>query len=86
MERPERTTPVFQAKLKGIRLAVFENITSDGRRWYSCSPSRQFQDLGTKEAKYATTFNGAADLVLLRELITAALSWLSARNEQGDED
>ena len=83
MENKNR--PVFEARLKGIRLALFENET-DGRRWYSASPSRRWVDAATKEPSYATTFNGAADLILLRELIDRAVDWMSRQSEQAEEE
>jgi hypothetical protein len=78
----EKTRPAFEASLKGIRVAVFDNETTDGtRRWYSCAPSRRFVEAGSQEAKYTATFNGIADLVLLRELINQAIAWMSTREE-----
>jgi hypothetical protein len=78
MERTERATPNFVAKLNGIQLSVWENET-DGRRWYSSGPSRRYVENGSTEAKYTTTFRGIADLILLREAINQAIGWISGR-------
>jgi hypothetical protein len=80
----EKTKPAFEARLNGIRLAVWENET-DGRRWFSAAPSRRFVSEGN-EAKYTATFNGIADLVLLRELINQAIAWMSSRGERSEEE
>ncbi|HEY2827891.1 MAG TPA: hypothetical protein VGJ04_09850 [Pirellulales bacterium] len=77
--------PAFTAKLKGIGISVFENKT-DGRLWYSASPSRRFVDSGSKEAKYTGTFNGIADLVLLREVVNQAVAWIGDQQATGDEE
>lgn len=84
MERTERTRPAFESRLNGVRLAVWENET-DGRRWFSAAPSRRFVDGSSKEAKYSGTFNGVADLVLLREAINQAIDWMTSR-ELGNEE
>jgi hypothetical protein len=77
--------PVHQGRLNGIRLAIFENTNTEGHRWYSCSPSRQYLESGSKEAKYTATFNGVADLVLLRQLISNAIDWLNQRESESEE-
>ena len=84
MERTERTKPTFESRLNGVRVAVWENET-DGRRWFSAAPSRRFVDASSKEAKYTGTFNGVADLVLLREEINRAIDWMTSR-EFGNEE
>lgn len=81
----ENDKPAFEAKLRGIRIAVWQNET-DGRRWYSAAPSRRFVDSGTKEAKYTAKFNGVADLVLLREVINQAVAWIGDQQADGDEE
>ncbi|HEY4307989.1 MAG TPA: hypothetical protein VGN12_00930 [Pirellulales bacterium] len=85
MERTERTKPAYEAKLNGVRLAVWENET-DGRRWHSAAPSRRFVDPSSKEPKYTATFNGVADLCLLREAINQAIDWMNGRDLGGDEE
>ncbi len=83
----ENTKPAFESKLGSIRLAVWENATTEGRRWYSAAPTRRyFPDAQSKEAKYASTFNGIADLVLLREAINQAIAWMSSREQHGQEE
>ncbi len=85
MERTERTKPAFEARLNGVRLAVWQNET-DGRQWFSAAPSRRFVDSSSKEAKYTGTFNGVADLVLLREAINQAIDWMTSRQLGGEEE
>ena len=85
MERTERAKPTFEARLNGVRLAVWENET-DGRRWFSAAPSRRYVDSDSKEPKFTATFNGVADLVLLRETINQAIDWMTRRELGGYEE
>jgi hypothetical protein len=85
MERTERTKPAFEARLNGVRLAVWEN-EKDGRRWYSAAPSRRYTTTESSEPKFTATFNGIADLVLLRETINQAIDWLTRREQTEDEE
>lgn len=85
MERTERTKPVFQARLNGVQLSVFEN-EKDGRRWYSAAPSRRYTTTESSEPKFTTNFNGVADLVLLRETINQAIEWLNHRELETEEE
>ena len=84
METTEKAKPTFEARLNGVRLAVWENET-DGRRWYSAAPSRRYVDQGSKEPKFTASFNGVADLVLLRETINQAINWISQREQESEE-
>jgi hypothetical protein len=81
----EKARPAFETRLNGVRVAVWENET-DGRRWFSAAPSRRFVDSESKEAKYTATFNGVADLVLLREAVNQAIAWMSSRGEKSEEE
>jgi hypothetical protein len=85
MEKEEKRKPDYDVRLKGVRLAVWKNQT-DGRTWFSAAPSRRSVENGGKEAKYYTTFNGVADLVLLREEINQAISWMTAQEDQVEEE
>jgi hypothetical protein len=80
----EKKKPDFEVALNGVRLAGWENET-DGRHWLSFSPSRRVVDSGSKEVKYMTSFNGVADLVLLREEINQAIAWATGR-QSGTHD
>lgn len=79
--KEEKRKPDFDARLNGVRLAVWANET-DGRRWYSAAPSRRVGEAGSKEAKYYATFNGVADLVLLRAVIDQAIDWIGRQHEE----
>ena len=81
----EKMKPSYDAKLNGIRVAVWENET-DGRRWFSAAPTRRYVDSGSNEPRYAATFNGVPDLVLLREAINRAIEWMTARELGSEED
>ena len=80
MTSNNKQKPCFEARIGTIRLALWDNQTADGRHWYSAAPTRRyFPDANSKEAKYASTFNGVADLVLLREAINQAIDFLKNR-------
>ena len=81
----ERTKPSYDTKINGIRVAVWENET-DGRRWFSAAPSRRYLEPGSKEPRYAATFNGVGDLLVLREAINRAISWMASRESEGEVD
>jgi len=81
MQKEDKRKPDREIRLNGIRLAVWANET-DGRRWFSAAPSRRVAEAGSKEAKYYTTFNGVADLVLLRAAIDQAIDWMNRQRDQ----
>ncbi len=85
MEKEDKRKPVFDRRHKGVRLAVWKNQT-DGRDWFSAAPSRRAIENGGKEAKYYTTFNSVADLVLLRQLIDEAIDWINQQMEASSID
>ena len=86
MEKEDKRKSDFDVHLKGVRLAVFKNFRPTGRFSLSSSPSRRVVDNGSKEAKYYTTFNGVADLVLLRAAIDQAIDWINRQAEVGSVD
>ncbi len=67
MQKEEKRKPDFETRLNGVRLAVWANET-DGRRWYSASPTRRVVEAGSKEAKY---FRSASATAAVRD------DWLS---------
>lgn len=75
------TKPTQEFKLGNIRLALWANET-DGRTWFSSAPSRRYSDAKSGEAKFATTFNGVTDLVLLGECIQQAIAWLHEQEQE----
>jgi hypothetical protein len=83
--KEEKRKPGFDARFNGVRLAVWANET-DGRRWYSAAPSRRVVEGAGKETKYYSTFNGAADLVLLRAAIDRAIDWINRQEDESSAD
>jgi hypothetical protein len=79
MQKEEKKRPDYETRLNGIRLAVWANET-DGRLWYSAAPSRRVVEAGSNDARYYSTFNGVADLVLLREAIDQAIAWINQKH------
>jgi hypothetical protein len=86
MEKGEKNKTAFEVRLKGIRLAVWQNESeTDGRHWFTATPSRRYVDSATNEAKYSTSFS-AGDLVLLQEAIRRTLDWMSSQSEPDGEE
>lgn len=85
MQKEEKRKPDFEARFNGVRVAVWKNYT-DGRCWFSTAASRRVVEAGGKEAKYYTTFNGVADLVLLRAAIDQAIDWMNRQTEEAATD
>jgi hypothetical protein len=84
-EGTETTKPKFDVRLKGVRIAVWQNQSDDGRRFFSATPSRMFRDAGN-EAKYTSSGFSAADLVLLKECATRALEFMAAQQDLNEEE
>jgi hypothetical protein len=73
----EKSRPVFERRLGSIRVAVWQNAAPDGGVWWNISIVRRYRD--GEEWKEAQTFNGLADLALVREAATLAGSWIAAQ-------
>ena len=74
----EKNRPVFERRLGTCRVAVWENFAADsGRLWFNVAVSRRFK-VG-EEWRDASTYNGIADLMHVRELVDSAKAWIAER-------
>ena len=74
--------PIFESKLRQIRVSVFENKGQDDRVFYNTQLVRRFQS-GPDEWSNSSHFTGESDLVLARELIDQALAFLKKKQLDG---
>jgi hypothetical protein len=74
----EKARPVYDRRLAGVRLAIWENVTEAGKVWFNVSLNRHWVD-STGEWRDASTFCGLQDLLLVQELVAAAKAWISER-------
>lgn len=73
----EKSKPVWETRLGSIRAAVFENKNAE-KTYYNVALTRRFKQ--GAEWMTSTTFNGLADLALVRQAVELAIEWL-AKNE-----
>jgi hypothetical protein len=76
-QRMEKIKPIWEVRLGAIRGAIFENRNGD-RSYYNVSLTRRYKQ--GMEYMTSTTFNGLADMVLVKQAVTQAVDWL-AENE-----
>lgn len=68
--------PVFEAKLRQIRASVFRNTDRNGNAFYNTQLVRRYQS-GDNEWSNSSHFTGKADLLLARQLIDEAVTFIS---------
>lgn len=77
----DKTRPIFERRLNGIRVAVWENVNgNDGKPWWNISLTRRFKD-ANEEWRDASTFNGLADLAVAKAAICLAQAFVEQRQE-----
>jgi hypothetical protein len=69
----EKNRPVWDVRLGSIRAAIFENRNAD-KTYFNVAISRRFKQ--GSEWMTSTTFNGMADLALVRQAVELAIEWL----------
>lgn len=70
----EKNRPVWDVRLGSIRAAIFENRNAD-KTFFNVGISRRFKQ--GNEWMTSTTFNGLADLALVRQAVELAIEWLA---------
>lgn len=74
----ERNKPSYERRLGTCRVAVWENVAADtGRLWFNVALSRRYKD--GEHWRDASTYNGIADLLHVRELVDSAKAWIAER-------
>jgi len=74
-ETDNKQRPVFEKRLNHIRVCVWQNV-SDGKPWYNVVFTRRYRD--GEDWHHTTTFNGLADLALVREAVDLARDFILA--------
>lgn len=76
-QRGDRSKPAFDRRLGAVRIAIWENDSDDGTPWWNVSLVRRYKD--GDDWKETGTFNGLADLALVKEAVNLAAAWITAR-------
>jgi len=71
----DNSKPIFESKLRSIRVSVFKNHGKDGKPYYNTQLVRRYKS-GENEWSNSSHFTGEADLVLARQLIDEVLLFL----------
>jgi hypothetical protein len=74
----EKNKPVWDVRLGAVRAAIFENRNAD-KTYFNVALTRRFKQ--GAEWMTSTSFNGMADLALVRQAVELAIAWL-AQHEQ----
>jgi len=82
MSEKENNKPMFERRLGHCRVAVWENQTSEGRKWFNVAITRRYKS--GDDWKETATFNGLGDLALVSECVSLAKSWIASREGQSD--
>ena len=76
----EKRRPSFERKLGTVRITVWRNVSKEkGREWFSATIVRRYK--AGDEWKEVNTFNGIAELSLVRQGIDLALDWINQQSE-----
>ena len=79
----EKQRPIFERRLNGIRIAVWENSGEGGKPWWNVSLTRRYRDSkDSDEWKDANTFNGLSDLAVVQEAVTQAQVFIRERQAE----
>lgn len=78
----DNTKPIFESKLRSIRVSVFKNHGKDGKSYYNTQLVRRYKS-GENEWSNSSHFTGEADLVLARQLIDEVLDFLRRESAAG---
>ena len=75
----KQNAPIFSQQLGAIRAAVWESTTDEGRVFYNTTITRSYREKNSEEWKESSSFNGLADLALVREATRLAANFIEAR-------
>lgn len=79
-------TPVYSQQLGAIRAAVWESATDEGRVFHNVTITRSYREKNSEEWKESSSFNGLADLALVREAARLAASWIEQRERELEDN
>ena len=75
-------TPVYSQQLGAIRVAVWEAATDEGRVYHNASITRSYREKNSEEWKESSSFNGLADLALVKEAARLAADFIQMRERE----
>ena len=78
------TAPIYSQQLGAIRAAVWESSTDEGRVFHNVTITRSYREKNSEEWKESSSFNGLADLALVREVSRLAANWIEQRERELD--
>ncbi len=78
----KQNAPIFSQQLGAIRAAVWESTTEEGRVFYNTTITRSYREKNSEEWKESSSFNGLADLALVREATRLAANFIEARERE----
>lgn len=73
--------PIYSQQLGAIRASVWESVNDDGRTYHNVAIVRSYKDKNG-DWQESSSFNGLADLALVREAARLAASWIEERELQ----
>ena len=71
--------PVYSHQFGAVRVAVWESKTDEGRMFFNTSLTRSYREKNSEEWKESSSFNGLADLALVREAARLAADFIERR-------
>lgn len=71
--------PVWEKRLGQIRVAIWENKSDSGATWFNVSLVRRVKD--GEEWKEYSTYNGLADLAIVKQAVELAISWIVCHSD-----
>ncbi len=70
--------PSWEKRLGQIRVAIWEN-QHNGSSWFNVSLGRRVKE--GEEWKEYSTYNGIADLAIVKQAVEMAISWITCYSE-----
>lgn len=77
--------PIYSQQLGAIRVAVWESTTDEGRIYHNATVTRSYREKNSEEWKESSSFNGLADLALVREAARLAANFIEVRERELNE-
>ena len=74
--------PIFSQQLGAVRGSVWESTTDEGRVFHNVTITRSYREKNSEEWKESSSFNGLADLALVREVARLAANWIEQRERE----
>ena len=74
----KKNAPIFSEQLGSVRIAVWEATTDEDQVFHNTSITRSYKDKNGNWAE-SSSFNGIADLALIREGASLAIRFIQER-------